>query len=225
MNPRYERRGDAAWIVLDDGKANAMRTDGLRALAGMLDRARDEGARAIVIRGRDGMYSGGLDLKWLPSLEPAAMRELVEAFSSTMLAVLASEVPTVAAVSGHAIAGGCMLACACDRRIGLRGPYRMQLNEVAVGIPMPAWASLIATSAIPAPRLYDVLQLAAPLSFEEAHALGTLHDLADSAAELDAKAEAAATALAMLSAPAFATTKQRLWATEIERVKQLRASE
>jgi enoyl-CoA hydratase len=131
----------------------------------------------------------------------------------------------VGLVSGHAIAGGCMLACACDRRIGLRGPYRMQLNEVAVGIPMPSWASLIAASAIPAPRLYDVLQLSTPLSFEEALALGTLHELAADAAELDAKGEAAVAALATLSAPAFAATKQRLWAAEVERVKGLQARE
>lgn len=218
MNPTYELRGTTAWIRLDDGKANAMRTDGLIAFGEMLDRAQHEQVRSIVIRGRDGMFSGGLDVKWLPTLDADGGQALVRIFSTTMMRVLNSTIPTIALVSGHAIAGGCMLACACDRRIGVRGDFRMQMNEVAVGIPMPSWAALIASSAIPAPRLYDVLQLAESLAVAEARELGTLHELADDFVELDEMGEKAASLLALLDPPAFAQTKRSLWSEPSERV-------
>jgi enoyl-CoA hydratase len=166
------------------------------------------------------MFSGGLDVKWLPTLDGDGARALVDVFSSSMLRVLASPLPTVALVSGHAVGGGCMLACACDRRIGLRGDYRLHLNEVAVRIPMPSWAALIASRAIPAPRLYDVLQLAEPLGFEEARALGTLHAIAGDGAQLDALGEQTAKALSLLDPSAFATTRKRLWAQAVERARE-----
>lgn len=210
MNPAYALLDGAAWIRLDDGKANAMRTEGLRTLAALLDRAEKEGARAVVIRGRDGLFSGGLDRKWLPTLGPEGLAELAATFASTMQRVRTSPLPTVALVSGHAVAGGCILACACDRRLGPRGAYRLHMNEVAIGIPVPARAARIVASAVPAPRLHDVLQLAEPLSFEEAHGLGTLHGLADGLDALDEAGGRAAAALAALDAPAFVRTRSVL---------------
>jgi len=220
MKPTYALRGSTAWLSLDDGKANAMRIENLELLDRYLDRARDDGARAIVFRGRDGIFSGGLDLKWLPTLDRAEMRQLARVFSRVMLRVLASPIPTVALVSGHAIAGGCILTCACDRRIGLAGDYRMQMNEVLLRIPVPRWAALIVSSVLTAPALYDVLQLAVPLRFERALSLGVLHALADGPEALDRMGVEVAAELSLLDPAAFGATKQTLWAEEIARAER-----
>jgi enoyl-CoA hydratase/carnithine racemase len=78
---------------------------------------------------------------------------------------------------------------------------------------------LIVSSAIPAARLYDVLQLAEPLSVAEAYSLGTFHLLCEDFDALDAAGVTIASLFAGLQREAFARTKQRLWAADAERVQ------
>ncbi|MBM4245437.1 MAG: enoyl-CoA hydratase/isomerase family protein [Deltaproteobacteria bacterium] len=107
---RYESDGRIARVVIDDGKANAMSVPFLEELTHLLDRAEGDGSSALVIAGRAGMFSGGLDLKLLPMLSREGLRELSETFARTMLRVFTFPLPTVAAITGHAIAGGAVLA-------------------------------------------------------------------------------------------------------------------
>jgi enoyl-CoA hydratase len=218
--------GDAvAEIHFDDGKANVMSTDWFRELGGLLDRAEKDEARAVLFRGRAGMFSGGLDMKWLPTLTPEGGRELVETFSGTMLRVWTFPIPTVAAVTGHAVAGGCVLASAGDQRFAVDGPYRIQMNEVLVGMAMPTWASTICRSAFPEPQSSDLLLLARPFSPKEALRCGMLHGIAADEDELLAKARAAAQALRAVGARPYAITKARLRSAAAEHAKQLLFSE
>jgi len=120
---RYEKTDSVARIGLDDGKANAMSVPWFDALGAALDRAEADGAGAIVIAGRAGFFSGGLDLKLLPTLSKDELRHLSESFARVMLRVHGLGIPTVAAVTGHAIAGGAVLAMACDARV-LTAPWR-----------------------------------------------------------------------------------------------------
>jgi enoyl-CoA hydratase len=214
--------GDAvAEIHFDDGKANVMSTDWFKELGGLLDRAEKDEARAVLFRGRGGMFSGGLNMKWLPTLTPEGGRELVETFSGTMLRVWTLPIPTVAAVTGHAVAGGCVLASACDQRFALDGAYRIQMNEVLVGMAMPTWASTICRSAFPEPQSNDLLLLARPFSPKEALGCGMLHGMAADEGELLAKARAAAQALRAIGPRPYAITKARLRHAAAERAKQL----
>jgi enoyl-CoA hydratase len=217
----YAYDDGVAEIHFDDGKANVMSTDWFRELGGLLDRAEKAEARAVLFRGRPGMFSGGLNMKWLPTLAPAQGRELVETFSGTMLRVWSFPIPTVAAVTGHAVAGGCVLASACDQRFAVDGPYRIQMNEVLVGMAMPTWASLICQSAFPVPQSNELLLLARPFSPKEAFAIGALQGLAADEAELVAKARAAARALAAVGPKPYAVTKARLRGAAVERAKEL----
>jgi enoyl-CoA hydratase len=167
------------------------------------------------------MFSGGLNMKWLPTLTPAQGRELVETFSGTMMRVWSLPIPTVAAVTGHAVAGGCVLASACDQRFALDGPYRIQMNEVLVGMAMPTWASLICQSAFPVPRSNEMLLLGRPFSPQEAHAIGVLQDLAADEDGLLAMARAAARALTAVGPRPYAITKARLRSAAVEHAKQV----
>jgi enoyl-CoA hydratase len=221
MSFTYSHQEGTAEIHFDDGKANVMSTDWLRELGGLLDRAQKDEARAVLFRGRPGMFSGGLNMKWLPTLTPAQGRELVETFSGTMLRVWSLAIPTVAAVTGHAVAGGCVLASACDQRFALDGPYRIQMNEVLVGMAMPTWASLICQSAFPVPQANELLLLGRPFAPKEAHAIGVFGALAADEDELLAKARAAARALAAVGPQPYAVTKARLRGAAVEHAKQL----
>src|SRR5436309_8894479 len=136
-------------ITLDDGKVNAMALPFFDALNAALDRAEQEKPPAVIIMGRPGMFSAGLNLKLLPTLPPDELRTTMLAFGRTMLRVFTFPIPTVAAVSGHAIAGGAMLAFACDLRFMADGAFRLHLNEVAIGLVLPTWAIMLAQSAVP----------------------------------------------------------------------------
>ena len=91
---QYRTDEGVAEIRFDDGKANVMSTAWFRELGGLLDRAEKDEARGVLFRGRAGMFSGGLDMKWLPTLRGDDARELVETFSSTMLRVWSLPIPT-----------------------------------------------------------------------------------------------------------------------------------
>jgi enoyl-CoA hydratase len=104
-------------IHLDDGRANAIQAAWLAELNAALDTAASDASRAIVLTGRPGFFSGGLDLKVLPRLAPDALRETTDAFMATMRRAFLFEKPIVAASAGHAIAGGMMLMLCADVRL------------------------------------------------------------------------------------------------------------
>jgi enoyl-CoA hydratase/carnithine racemase len=164
-------------------------------------------------------------MKWLPTLRGDDARELVETFSGTMLRVFALPIPTVAAIGGHAVAGGCVLASACDMRFAVDGPFRIQMNEVLVGMAIPSWAALICRSAFPVPQIDDLLLLGRPFSPQEARAIGALHGLAASEEACAEQARAAARGFGAIGARPFAVSKRRLRGAEIERVKAALFSE
>ncbi len=217
MRIGYDPGADGvAVLTLDDGKANAMSVDWFHELAAALDRAERE-AGALVIRGRDGFFSGGLDLKLLPTLSPDGVRNLSEVFARTMLRVHQLPIPAVAAVTGHAIAGGAVLAFACDLRFAVGGPYRIQLNEVAIGIPVPAWMAHIADTAVPPRWRAQTLLHARAFSPVEALDRGIVDGIASSSDEALAHAHAAALPLTKLPRTAYAESKRRLRAEGAER--------
>src|SRR5438046_10454303 len=163
-----------------------------------LDRAERERPGALGSAGRAGVFSAGLDLKVLPTLAPDALERTMVAFGRTMLRVFTFPIPTVAAVTGHAIAGGAMLAFACDLRFMAEGPFRLHLNEVAIGLALPTWAIVLAQAAIPPRRHTEAILHARPFSPEEAFERHIVHGVERRAQLVAADARAAAAALAAL---------------------------
>lgn len=140
-------------VQMDDGKVNAMQREFLEDFGAALDRALAENVTAVVLAGRHGCFSAGLDIKTLPTLEGKELRAVLQLFTDTMLRVFMFERPVVAAISGHAIAGGCVLALAADRRIATQERFRIGLNEVPLGINLPRLVVEFARLALPAHRL------------------------------------------------------------------------
>ncbi len=100
----------------------------------------DEAIAAVVLTGEGRCFSSGLDLKQVPMYSLEQQRELINLGNRSLARLYAFPRPLVAAVNGHALAGGLVLALACDYRIGPAAPCKLGLAEVRVGIPFPAVA-------------------------------------------------------------------------------------
>jgi enoyl-CoA hydratase len=205
----YELRDGIAEIRIDDGKVNAMSQAFFDEMNAALDRVEADRPSAAVLVGREGYYSAGLNVKLLPTLSPADLTRTLQAFGHTLLRVFAAPLPTVAAMTGHAVAGGLFLGFACDLRIMARGAYRLQANEHLIGLPLPSWAMAITESVVVGPAFVELMMHARAYTPEEALAGGLVTALADPN-DVVATAHERATALTGLDGRAYAASKKRL---------------
>ncbi|HNR23347.1 MAG TPA: enoyl-CoA hydratase/isomerase family protein [Steroidobacteraceae bacterium] len=113
---------------------NALDTALIESLADAVQSAPAAGARAIVLSGQPGIFSAGLDVPALLRIDRAGMRGLFEALGRAQEVIARSPVPVIAAITGHAPAGGTVLVLHCDYRVMAEGPFTLGLNEVAVGL-------------------------------------------------------------------------------------------
>ena len=210
MGIGYEHHESVVTITLDDGKVNAMAMPFFEELNAALDRAEAERPIAVVIAGRPGYFSAGLNLRVLPTLSPPEFARAMTAFGETMLRVYTFPVPTVAAITGHAIAGGAFLSFACDQRFIGDGPYKLHVNEVAIALPLPTWALVIAQAGIPPRWQVEAILHARPYTPEEAFARELVHGVVPPTESVVAVAQRAAERLTGLDLGAYATAKRRL---------------
>jgi enoyl-CoA hydratase len=206
----YHIENNRADITMDDGKANAMDFNYFEELNSALAEIESSGSKVVIIKGRQGFFSGGLDLKLISTLPPKDIDTLAETFARTMLRVFLYPIPTLAVCTGHAIAGGAMLAFACDRRYVINGNYRIQMNELAIGIPLPSWMLLIGKAAIPSGLQTEALLHAKAYTPREAHDSGIFHGLIENGEDVDASLNNAVNALMGLQGNAYSITKKRL---------------
>lgn len=129
--------GPVRELRLDRPPANALSPELIAALAAAIQAAPQEGARALVISGAPGMLSAGLDVPLLLTMDRPAIRELWRSFYGMLRVLASSSVPVAAAITGHAPAGGAVISLFCDYRVMAEGDFKIGLNEVQVGIPLP----------------------------------------------------------------------------------------
>jgi len=176
--PILHRLNDGiAVLSLELGRGNAIDPPFIDALHASLDEVERSDARALVITGKGRVFCGGLDLVTLYGFDAAGMDRFVAALDGIFRRVFAFERPTVAAVNGHALAGGCILAMACDRRVMADGPYQIGLNEAQLGIPFPAAPFEIACQATPTAARSATIVQGRRYSPVAAHAAGLVHRL------------------------------------------------
>ena len=204
-NLSYEIDGKVAVLTLDDGKANALSHELIASIESALDRAATE-ARSVVIAGRPGRFSAGFDLSTMTE-SPESARSLVAAGARMLVKIYTHPQPVVAACTGHALAAGALLLLSADRRMGAEGAFKIGLNEVSIGLRLPAFAIEFArerlskrhfTAATVNARIYD------PAGAREA---GYLDDVVPEG-ELLERALAEATGAAELPSGALAMTKE-----------------
>ncbi len=125
-------------IRMDRPPANALNLPLVSALQEALNSAFQDDVAAVVISGREGMFSGGLDVPELLGRPRAEIDDFWQRFFALTHALADSPVPIVAAITGHAPAGGAVLALHCDYRVAAAGSWKMGLNEVRVGLAVPS---------------------------------------------------------------------------------------
>jgi enoyl-CoA hydratase len=210
MPVTYEARDDVATITLDDGKVNAMALPFFAGLNEALDRAERDRPVAVVLTGRPGVFSAGLDLKLLPTLAPPQFKQTITTFGELMLRVFTFPIPCIAALTGHAIAGGAFLAFACDERYFADGPYKLHVNEVARAMPLPTWALAIAMTAIPKRWHVEAILQARPYNPTEAASREMIDAVVPPDESVEARARQAVTRLTGLDQNAYAIAKSRM---------------
>jgi enoyl-CoA hydratase len=199
-----------ALVRMSKPPVNAIDMELAAGLGGALNGlASEEGVRAVVLAGLEGCFSAGLDLKALPHLNAAEQKELLLTFGRMILDLYRFPRPVIAAVDGHAIAGGLILVIACDYRIGGDGDYQLGLTEVRVGVPFPiAPLRLVQAELGPdvARRLVLTSRTAGP---REALEWGALDELRPPG-EVEARALEIAEELAALPSISYTRTKHLL---------------
>src|SRR5262245_33488570 len=133
---RYALTSGVATVTMDDGKANALSPSMLSVLNDALDRAEKDDVAAAVLAGRPGRFSAGFDLNVLRAGGSDA-EAMVRGGFELAERLLGFPRPVVVACTGHAMAMGSFLLCAADYRVGVAGDFKIQANEVALGITMP----------------------------------------------------------------------------------------
>jgi len=222
MNDRSE---DVAILRLQGGKANAMSADVLDMIERLVDRFEGSEARAAVLVGYERYFSAGLALPLLVELERPAMKAFIERFGDVMLRVFRCARPIVAAINGHAIAGGCVLALQCDWRVMVDGSdARIGLNETQLGIGLPSSVLEPLKLAVPPASLVPIAYEGRLFSPAEALGLGLVHELSP-ADELEPRAVARARALATVPSTAVAQVKLGLRRPALETIARVSAEE
>jgi len=206
---RTASEGDVFIITFDDGKANALSHAAIDALDQALTGAEEGGARALVMSGRPGRFCAGFDLSVMQA-GPQAARDLVAAGARMMLRIYLFGAPVVIACTGHAMAGGAALLLAGDHCVGVDGEFKIGLNEVQIGMPLPVFAVELARNRLSPRHLTAATQLARIYSPQEAVEAGYLHQVV--AVELlQQTCQGLAGLMAKgLSPQAFRGTRQRL---------------
>lgn len=134
----YALEGGIATLAMDDGKVNAMSIPMLEALHAAFDRAERDGAVVLLV-GREGIFSAGFDLKVFPQ-GPEPTLKMLRLGATLCERILSFPHPVVTGCTGHAYPAGAFLMLSADRRVGSEGPFRIGMNEVAIGLTLPAFA-------------------------------------------------------------------------------------
>jgi enoyl-CoA hydratase len=205
-NVRYELRGPVALLTMDDGKANALSHDMIDALNQALTRAEEE-SQAVLLTGRPGRLCAGFDLSVMSAGRQAAL-ELVTKGANLLLRMFGYPRPLVLACTGHAMAAGALLLLASDLRIGARGSFKIALNEVSIGMTLPAFGMELARARL-SKRHFTRAVLQSEVFDPEAACDAGYLDETEVPEKLLETALERASALSALKAPAFRSTKDR----------------
>ena len=208
-----------ALLTMAHGKANALDIEFCDAMAARFDELRRADAKAIVLTGRGTIFSAGVDLKRLSAGGADYIRRFLPALHRLYEAAFFHPKPVVAAVNGHAIAGGCVLTCCADRRLMARDSGRIGVTEILVGVPFPALAFEVIRFAVPPRYLSEFTLSGATYATDEALRRGWVDEVTEPGKLID-DAIVVAQQLSRLSPAAFAQTKSQVRQLVSERLKK-----
>ena len=207
-----EQRSGVTVVRLRHGKVSALDLELLQAITAAL-RDVEENA-AVVITGTGTAFSAGVNLQRIVAGGPAYVQEFLPALSAAFMAIFDRPGPVLAAINGHAIAGGCVIAAACDVRVMSQG--KIGLAELSVGVPFPPSAMEILRH-VAGPAAGHLVLTAALLDAPQARSIGLIDDIEAPDALLDSVLSQAQT-MAQIPADVFTFSKRQLQRPARERI-------
>jgi enoyl-CoA hydratase len=206
---RVDQHGDVALLTIDRPPANALDLDLLEEGARVMEELAAADPGAVVITGREGFFSAGVDLRLAPTLDAEAQAHMVHGINRLFAGWYSFPRPVICAVNGHAIAGGLILALCGDHRVATDGGGRFGLTEVRAGIPYPRAAIAIVRAELDSPAARRLVLGGELVGAQEALALGLVDEVCDDA-DLLPRALALAADRASLPREAYARIKRQL---------------
>jgi enoyl-CoA hydratase len=213
-----EKRGEVAVFRMEHGKANVFDLEFCEAITSQLEELSQSSLRAMVITGQGRIFSAGVDLPRVVDGGLPYLRSFLPALKKTFQTLFCFPKAVVAAINGHAIAGGCVLACAADHRLMASQSGQIGVPELLVGVPFPTLALEIIRLVAAPTHFRTVLYRGATFSPEEAQEKGLVDATVEPEKLLD-EAVAVAETLAAVPAEVFAITKRQICDPVMKRIR------
>ena len=199
-------KDDISIITLDDGKANVFSPKMIQDVNECLDKVPTESG-ALIISGRDGMFSAGFDLKIISSGDMQATMDMSLSGFKLLSRIFSFQRPVLAACSGHGIALGTFLLCCCDYRIGVKGDYMIGANEMRTNMVIPIPILELISHRVTASHKYRAILGAEMYSIQSGVEAGLIDEIVDSKDLMEA-AMLKAKDLASMGHPSYTLTKE-----------------
>ena len=174
---KIEKQDGIASITMDDGKANVLSLESCQAISNAMTQCRQD--KAIILRGNGKIFSAGVDLVRLSKNEDGYLPKFYKALVNCLESLIQFPGPLIAEVAGHAIAGGCIIAGACDFRIAATDSGRIGVPELTVGVPFPVIALEILRERVSPQRFTEVVYLGKTYSMTEGREIGLIDEIVD----------------------------------------------
>jgi len=204
-----ESRDAVSVLRMVRGKGNSLNIEFTQALTAALDEAETGDASAVVLTGEGKVFSAGVDLTAITTGDSKVIEAFLYELTTFLRRLATFPKPIVAAVNGHAIAGGCVAVLACDHRVMAQGPSRIGVTEMLVGVPFPTWAMEIVRHGIPRAHLADLCYSGRTVKADEALQLGLVDEVVRPETLIDRACEVASL-LGRIPPETFAITKRQL---------------
>ena len=174
-----EDRGEIALLRLARGRGNALNGEFSEAICQTLDEVESSSQRAVVLTAEGSIFSAGVDLEALMQGGATYLQKFLPTMLRMFLKLFDYPKPVVAAINGHAIAGGCILGLTCDYRLMACGPGKIGLTETPVGVPFPPAVLEIVRLSVPPEFHREVIYLGASYGVEEGVKRGMVDELVE----------------------------------------------
>ena len=201
-----KKEGDISIITLDDGKANVFSSKMSQQVNDCLDQVETEKG-CLIITGKEGMFSAGLDLKTIQSGDMDKILEMSSNAFKLLARIFSFPRPVIAACSGHGIALGTFLICCCDYRIGVKGDFMLGANEMRTNMVIPPPILELIKFRVSQSYKYRAVLGAEMYSLSDAQEVGLIDEVVDPESLMNVAMEKAKD-LATMGNPSYTLTKE-----------------
>ena len=173
------KEDDIVDIQMNRPPVNALNSDLVDALHEQIDLHTENDAKGLILSGREGIYSAGLDVKKLLQMDADEISEFFKSFWGLMAKISKSPIPVVSAITGHSPAGGAVLANFCDYRVAASGNFKIGMNEVFVGLEVPKVIYKGFARHVGERHATELMIQGKLMNFDFAHEIGFINELTE----------------------------------------------